>query len=1393
MLKISAQALLLTIFLGYATDSALAQPQGGNPQTAATRPEVAAAPVPLHRKIYPIQNIPADEARARLRNLLPEDLARLSLLLVDPKANDLFVQGPKGTLEIADRLLPPMQHFNEGVTVGVLPPNDVYSQTPPPRNLPPSPSPSPDPSPRNEAGMYRQVGVQGDELQKNRISQSNQASFVPPAPVSYAGETDVAPSYPPALSREPAAAPLPSPAPRAKPVPAAPPLGQESSRKKPDAPPACSKVYRCVVDDVVAFEKELYRYFGDDPTITFTFSEDKESRVLRVVVLASEDTQLQFGQTLREMGVLLSQNRNAEGDHNGNVLEVVGEKTVAQGALSKSRNMYVPRKVTLGKIERVLQAAFGRRLIRKEGPAEKTEVSQESGRARYDLVLQKEELKKGCTIEIDFDNKRIVLEGDRDVCEQMVRLIQVIDQTPPPDGIQRKIIPIRAVGGAHNSDKAVDPLARSRRPSEPAAVKQPIRQVVYKMQQDESGGETGGFGGAMQPFGPGMPGMGGPDMGGFGAPGLGPNEPGAYGNRGDGFDLPQTLNIVPLPALDIILFEGTGAELKRLQKMITDIEELMQQSQAELFVYNLKNTDCISMNEMIADVFRYMSFLSKQGAVQLFPLRNPNAILLVGWGKAFEDMKALIETLDQPISEPGSRWKAIRLQYVPVTYADKIVKGMFPTVPNVVPSTNPYMPNRGYAWLPRIRTFADQRTNSLLVEAGKNDMQEVERLLRDLDIFESGPQLTVKSFKMRNSLAADLAATLTQILSPGATGIGVAADTKIPGFLIEKVDAGERRIIESGILSDVKIVPDARNNVIVVTAPQYAMPLIEEVITMLDIPSAVAQIKIFQIFNGDAKQLLSVLTSIIPAQLQGQLGPQLAGTEGEDKFVPLRFSPDSRTNTIIATGAEKDLKVVEALINRLDSDDADRLRTHKVYQLKNAQASDIAQAIQRYMSEKRNLNEIARGAVSPYLQLEEMMIVIPEPTSNSLIIETMPKHYDEVEELIMKLDRAPDQVMIQVLIAEVTCSDTDELGMEFGIQDSILFNRSTFDKSVSGTKKTTTTNGGITTVVEEPIYVPAGDGSPGFLFNDDSQTNGNSMGNDLNALSYPTVGTVAPQLLTNFATGRVNTDAGFGGMVFSASSDAVNIMIRALQETKRLEILSRPQIMAMDNQLAFILIGEKVPRVAGGVTNSTGYTSNVEMEEVGLMLMVTPRISPERKVLISIGAEKSKVGNLVDGIPIPNSSGGSVMSPKISAITAMTQVSAADNETVVLGGLLTKDTQKVHRQVPLLGDIPVLGKLFQYNSSTIRKTELLIILTPRIISSGEDAERVKREEAARMSMSLRDVVRMHGSPSSDIGIWDATAEQPVTGGVEPVYPAPVLMQELTPIETPKPQPIPRGE
>lgn len=108
-----------------------------------------------------------------------------------------------------------------------------------------------------------------------------------------------------------------------------------------------------------------------------------------------------------------------------------------------------------------------------------------------------------------------------------------------------------------------------------------------------------------------------------------------------------------------------------------------------------------------------------------------------------------------------------------------------------------------------------------------------------------------------------------------------------------------------------------------------------------------------------------------------------------------------------------------------------------------------------------------------------------------------------------------------------------------------------------------------------------------------------------------------------------------------------------------------------------------------------------------------------------------------------------IRSPRIDTTTAQATVSAADGETIVLGGLITKSTQQFHRQVPWLGDIPVLGRLFRYDSNQMRRTELLIILTPHVIRTSEDNEWNRQTEMARMSWCAADVFDLQG----DIGFY----------------------------------------
>src|SRR6056297_592282 len=328
--------------------------------------------------------------------------------------------------------------------------------------------------------------------------------------------------------------------------------------------------------------------------------------------------------------------------------------------------------------------------------------------------------------------------------------------------------------------------------------------------------------------------------------------------------------------------------------------------------------------------------------------------------------------------------------------------------------------------------------------------------------------------------------------------------------------------------------------------------------------------------------------------------------------------------------------------------------------------------------------------------------------------------------------------MIQVLIAEVTLGNTDEFGIKLGIQDAVLFDRSLLGDLVTLTNSTqTSTPAGILTATEQLIVGATND--PGFGFN------GESLGNSGSASALANSGAVGGQGLSNFSVGRSNAELGFGGLVLSASSRNINMLLRALEENRRMQVLSRPQILTLDNQPAFIQVGQRVPRIVGSTINQIGQQNQVELENVGLILGVTPRISPEGNVVMEIDAEKSNIGPETEGIPVSISSDGTVIrSPRVNVASAQATVSAADGETIILGGLITNDQEELHRKVPFLGDIPVLKYLFRFDSVSERRSELLIILTPHVIRSVEDAERLKQIETARMSWCAADVFEMHG-------------------------------------------------
>jgi type II secretion system protein D len=807
-------------------------------------------------------------------------------------------------------------------------------------------------------------------------------------------------------------------------------------------------------------------------------------------------------------------------------------------------------------------------------------------------------------------------------------------------------------------------------------------------------------------------------------------------------ELGMDVDVETLPDLDVVILRGRDRDVEELAKIIEELERLSAEAEPDIEVYALRHVRGSALAQIIQQISRDL-IGGRQGRVAVISLEKPNALLLIGWGEALTTIRELIRKLDQPVS-PETQLQVFALQHADPDELAQLLSDFFDN-------------REGLG--PQVTIVADPRSESLIVQAAPRDLEEVQLLIRQLDQpLDKVNQ--AKIFKLKHALAADIAQTLEAAINSVRQG-RQGDRSAILEFL--SVDGEQERLIRSGLLTTVEFTPNPRNNTLLVTAPAESMELLAALITQLDTDVAVAQIKVFRVINGDANNLVITLRSLFPAETGVSQGPALAGAEGETSLVPLRFSVDTRSNSIIVTGSEGDLKIIEALLLRLDERGLND-RKNQVYRLKNAPALEVANAINEFLRSERIVQQAAPGVESPFEQIEREVVVVPETISNSLILSSTPRFFEEIEQLINKLDEEPPQVMIQVLIAEVKLDNLDEFGIEMGLQDSVLF-----DRSLLGDLLTTTstnqlsTPAGILTSTQETIE--AATNTPGYVFN---TTPVPQLPNSGSERSLATSSTVAPQGITNFSLGRFNNELGFGGLVLSASSESVSLLLRALQDSRRVEILSRPQVRTLDNQPAFIQIGERVPRVIQSTITTGGtITNSIDLENVGLILGVTPRISPEGMVVMEVDAEKSELGSEAEGVPISISMSGTIIrAPIVRTTMAQATVSAVDGETIVLGGLISKTTSTISRRVPYLADIPILGQLFRYDSAQGEKKELLIILTPHLIRTPEDSERIKQLETARISWCSADVHAIHGVA----GLCDITDCPACAAQIPALYP-----------------------
>lgn len=913
------------------------------------------------------------------------------------------------------------------------------------------------------------------------------------------------------------------------------------------------------------------------------------------------------------------------------------------------------------------------------------------------------------TVAADVEANEILVEGPADQVARVVRLLERLDVAPAANGEQTRLVTTQQSAGN---------IAANLRPTVNRLVAQNDGTAPPPQQPAEQG-----------PGGDNLPDL-------------------VGGIRGN-------VDVEAMDELGVLILKGNTSDVDAVMEIINQIEMLSARSAPDIHLRLLENVDSVALAELLTQVYDELNQArgrtqTQASQIGIIAVGRPNGVLILSPEDDRESIEQLIDELDQPVPNQAT-FVVVRLK-----------NGIASSIADIIEET--WQERFGLENRPRLS--ADARTNSIVAVGTKADLQEVVLLIDKLDTQESGAVSEVQVVELRHAVAEELATTVNEILQSilnppqlgqgqlgqaflGFGGNSSQALREVRSAVLEYlVGEGEQaRKVRSGILADIRLTADARSNTVVVASPRESMELVLALIARLDRPaSSVATIKHFSLKNADAESTRTLLDELFGNETTAgntQVGVQLAGAEKASSVVPLKFSVDARTNSIVAVGTAEALQVVEALIFRLDDSDI-RQRQTTIIRLKNAPAADIAAAIDSFLESQIDLLANQDNLISAFELVEREVIVQAETYTNSLLISATSRYFDQIRDMVLTLDQELPQVIIQAMLVEVTLENSDEFGVELGFQNSALFDRGIVDAMA--------------------------DAMPGFNFNSNGLPN--------NSIRAPTL--VAGQAVTNFGVGNS------GGFVFAAGSEEVSILLRALAMNREVEILSRPQIRTLDNRPALIRMVREQARVNGFQTNATNGTFNplVEQAEAGIILSVTPTISPDGDILMSLTAEKSQFDDLGTVLVPAGPNQAEIRSTSKDLTQAETTVVVADEQTIVLGGLITKTNEITTSKVPVLGDIPVLGHAFRYDQRSCRRTELLIFLTPRIVKGHSGNELIKQVESQRLHYCEADAEEIHGPIYGIPATAKPSAFEPAPYQMSPVIP----MNESSQITVPLPAP-----
>lgn len=501
----------------------------------------------------------------------------------------------------------------------------------------------------------------------------------------------------------------------------------------------------------------------------------------------------------------------------------------------------------------------------------------------------------------------------------------------------------------------------------------------------------------------------------------------------------------------------------------------------------------------------------------------------------------------------------------------------------------------------------------------------------------------------------------------------------------------------------------AKSNSIVVTDTRENLDRIADVIARVDKVEE-SNFRTVDLQHAYAADVAATLDRVING----------AGSQPGQEFTKVVLLPDSRTNRLLIRSADpRRVEQALQLAIELDTPLARPSNVNVVY-LKNAEASKLAVTLNSLFkaaagqgaslgnfsatptsttatpatgqaptgaalanSLRRNPNTtlsnnsgtstgLGLGEAEPTLsgasgnvQTESGAVIQADPTQNALLVVAPPPLFRQIRAVIDQLDQRPAQVFIESLIVEISADQAAEFGVQFQYLNGLNLNST---QGIGGTN-----------------FTARGQGS-NLL---DLAANPLSAGAGLN------VGVIR---------GTVN----FGG----ATIANLGLLARALQTSGNGNIIATPNLLTLDNEEAKIVIGQNVPFITGSFTTTANTSNNpfqtIERRDVGTTLRVKPLITEGGAIRMQIFQEVSSVSQrLAEGI---------ITNKRAIESTVMVE----DQQIIVLGGLIQDETNNSVSKVPLLGDIPLVGNLFKYDSRSRSKTNLYVFLRPVVVRNAQD-------------------------------------------------------------------------